>query len=245
MKPNLRGAVVPVRSRSSHRRRERLNVPGAAQSRRTPEEYHVGPGHPPKEHQFKPGQSGNPKGAKRKPSLAPDLKAVLERALNEKVQFKRDEQETIMSKAAAAIHKLVNDFAEGDRHARRDLILLADKLGVDLTAGQLHVIEQALAPTVTADDQALVDDYVRRRWADLNNAESGSDLGHSTSDDPNHDKVAMTKHLTTRNVTDVICQLDFASFVRKALETLEPNSEFMPSAIGWSRWCAASLIVSM
>ncbi len=27
-----------------------------------PDEYKVGPGHPPKEHQFKPGQSGNPKG---------------------------------------------------------------------------------------------------------------------------------------------------------------------------------------
>jgi hypothetical protein len=109
-----------------------------------PEEYRIGPGHPPKEYQFKPGQSGNPKGAKRKPSMAPDLKALLQRALNEKVKFKRGEQETIMSKAAAGIHELVYGFAEGDRHARRDLIILADKLGVDLTAGQLHVIEQRL-----------------------------------------------------------------------------------------------------
>ena len=183
MKPKLRGAAVPVRSRSSHRRSERLNVPGAAQNRRSPEEYRVGPGHPPKEYQFKPGQSGNPKGPKRKPSMVPDLKALLERALNEKVKFKRGEQETIMSKAAAGIHKLVYGFAEGDRHARRDLILLADKLGVDLTAGQLHVIEQALAPPVTADDQALVDDYIRRRWVELNTAENDADLGHSTSDD--------------------------------------------------------------
>ena len=183
MKHKLRGPAVPIRSSSSHQRRERLNVPGAAQSRRTHEEYRVGPGHPPKEYQFKPGQSGNPKGAKRKPSLGPDLKALLERALNEKVKFKRREQETIMSKAAAGIHKLVNGFAEGDRHARRDLILLADKLGVDLTAGQLHVIEQVLAPPVTADDQALVDDYVRRRWAEINTAENDADLGHAASDD--------------------------------------------------------------
>jgi Family of unknown function (DUF5681) len=41
-------------------------------------EYKVGPGHPPKEHQFKPGQSGNPKGAKRKtPSIAHDLRTAL------------------------------------------------------------------------------------------------------------------------------------------------------------------------
>jgi hypothetical protein len=192
MKPNLRRAGVPVRGRSSQPRPQRLNVPGAAQNRPTPEEDRVGPGRPPKEYQFKPGQSGNPKGAKRKPSLGPDLKALLERALNEKVKFKRREQETIMSKAAAGIHKLVNGFAEGDRHARRDLILLADKLGVDLTAGQLHVIEQVLAPPVTADDQALVDDYVRRRWAEINTAENDADLGHAASDDSkaNNDKEA-------------------------------------------------------
>lgn len=192
MKHKLPGAVVPIRNRSSDRRRERLNVPGAAQSRRTHEEYRVGPGQPPKEYQFKPGQSGNPKGAKRKASMAPDLKALLERALNEKVKFKRGEQETIMSKADAGIHKLVYGFAEGDRHARRDLILLADKLGVDLTAGQREVIEQALAPPVTADDQALVDDYVKRRWAELNTAQNDADLGDSASDDSkaNDDKEA-------------------------------------------------------
>jgi hypothetical protein len=155
MKHTLPGAAVPIRSRSSHRRRERLNVPGAAQSRRTHEEYRVGPGHPPKEYQFKPGQSGNPKGAKRKPSLVPDLKAMLERALKEKVKLRRGEKEEIITKAAAGIEKIVNGFVEGDRHARRDLFLLAEKLGVDLTAGQREVIEQALAPPVTADDQAL------------------------------------------------------------------------------------------
>src|SRR4029077_8319217 len=105
----------------------------------------VGPGRPPKEYQFKPGQSGNPKGAKRKtPSMAPDLKALLERALNEEVKLRSDERDQIMTKAAAGIAKLVNQFAEGDRHARRDLIALAKTLGVDLTAGQGQAIENAL-----------------------------------------------------------------------------------------------------
>lgn len=41
------------------------------------DEYKVGPGRPPKEHQWKPGQSGNPKGAKpKKRSLLPELKAL-------------------------------------------------------------------------------------------------------------------------------------------------------------------------
>jgi hypothetical protein len=45
------------------------------------EEYKVGHGRPPKQFQFKPGQSGNPKRAKRKmQAIAPDLKALFERA---------------------------------------------------------------------------------------------------------------------------------------------------------------------
>ena len=49
-------------------------------------EYKVGPGCPPKEYQFKKGQSGNPRGAKRKvPSLVPDLKKLLEQVLGRKI----------------------------------------------------------------------------------------------------------------------------------------------------------------
>ena len=29
--------------------------------------------------------------------------------------------------------------------------------------------------------------------------------------------------------TDVVCQLDLASFIRKCFQTLEPNSEFLPN----------------
>jgi predicted phage terminase large subunit-like protein len=39
----------------------------------------------------------------------------------------------------------------------------------------------------------------------------------------------MSKQPTMRNITDVICRLDFASFVRKALQTLEPSSELLPN----------------
>lgn len=124
------------------------------------EEYKVGPGRPPKEFQFKPGQSGNPKGAKRKPpSIAPDLKLLLERALNSTVKLKQGEKEQIVTKAAAGIEQLVNQFAKGDRHARRDLIALADKLGVDLLAGQGNAIQEALTP----NHQAILDDYLARR----------------------------------------------------------------------------------
>ena len=134
-------------------------------------EYRVGPGHPPKEYQFKPGESGNPKGARRKPkSIAPDLKALLERALNATVTLKQGEKERTVTKAAAGIEQLVNQYAKGDRYARRDLIDLATKLGVDLVAGHDKDIEQALQTDLT--DQALLADYAKsyRGAADNTNA---------------------------------------------------------------------------
>jgi hypothetical protein len=67
------------------------------------QEYRVGPGRPPREYQFKPGQSGNPKGARRKPRSIADLKAMFERALSGKVTLRQGEQEKIITKADAGI----------------------------------------------------------------------------------------------------------------------------------------------
>jgi Family of unknown function (DUF5681) len=128
------------------------------------EPYKVGPGRPPREYQFKPGQSGNPRGAKRKPpSIVPDLKAVLERALNKTVKLKQGEQERIVTMAAAGIEQLVAQFVKGDRHARRDLIMLAEKLGVPLLAGQHQAIEEALA----SDHEAILVTYAKRIYDKL------------------------------------------------------------------------------
>src|SRR5262249_19610698 len=97
------------------------------------QEYKVGPGRPPREHQFKPGQSGNPKGAKRKPrSIVDDLKPLLERALSKPVKLKQGERERTVTKAEAGMEQLATQYAKGDRHARRDVIWFCGKLGIDL-----------------------------------------------------------------------------------------------------------------
>jgi hypothetical protein len=124
-------------------------------------EYKVGPGRPPREFQFKPGRSGNPKGAKPKPlSIVLDLKASFERAFNKKVKITEGERQQIITRADAGFEQLSIQFAKGDRHARRDAFLFAEKLGVDFMAGRRKVIEEALA----ADHQALLDAYVARSW---------------------------------------------------------------------------------
>jgi len=79
-----------------------------------PPEYKVGPGCPPKEHQFKKGQSGNPKGAKRKPpSLAPDLKKLLEQILGRKITIPQGEKTRTLTLFAAGIEQLVKQFVKG------------------------------------------------------------------------------------------------------------------------------------
>jgi len=61
------------------------------------------------------------------------------------------------------LEQLGNQFAKGDRHARRDVFMFAEKLGVDLLAGARSTIE-ALAP----DHQAILDAYVDRRTGNAN-----------------------------------------------------------------------------
>jgi hypothetical protein len=124
------------------------------------EEYKVGPGRPPREYQFKPGQSGNPKGAKRKPpSLLPDLKRLFEQALSEKVTLRQGDKERTLTMAETGIRQLIAQFAKGDRHARRDVFAYAAMLGIDLITSQRAAIEEVLA----SDYQAILNTYVARQ----------------------------------------------------------------------------------
>jgi hypothetical protein len=124
--------------------------------------YDVGYRRPPKQFQFKKGQIGNPEGINRKASasIVPDLRAILECALNAKVTLRRGERDKIVSKAAAGIEQLVDQFANGERNARRDLILLCEKVGVDLT--NRKALEGVLEDALSAEDEALLADFVRR-----------------------------------------------------------------------------------
>ena len=146
-------------------------APSKARSKRSPTkqsgtpeaEYRVGPGRPPREFQFKPGQSGNPKGAKRKPqSIVIDVKAMLEKALNASLRVRKGEKEIEASKLAIGLEQLANQFAKGDRYARRDVFELADRLGIDLLAGQGLGPEAADRLLVSANDKALLADYLSR-----------------------------------------------------------------------------------
>jgi hypothetical protein len=122
-------------------------------------EYKVGPGRPPKEYQFKPGQTGNPKGAKRKePSLIPDLKKIFEDAFNQKVKVTQGERERVMTMWGAGMRQLSNQFAKGDRHARRDVFWIAERLGSEFLTPK-----KAFGETLARDRLAILDAYVARQ----------------------------------------------------------------------------------
>jgi hypothetical protein len=123
-------------------------------------DYEVGYGRTPRDTRFKPGQSGNPKGRKRKPpSLLPDLKRLFEQALSEKVTVKQGDKEQTLTMAEAGFKQLARQHAQGDRHARRDVFAYAEKLGIDLLGSHRQSIEEALS----TDHRAILDAYVERR----------------------------------------------------------------------------------
>jgi hypothetical protein len=122
--------------------------------------YEVGYLRPPKKSQFKKGRSGNPTGERKRPPNMPDLKAQLESELNKAVTIRSGKRVKALTKAAAGIKQLADQFAKGDRNARRDLFLLSEKLGLALT--NRVALEGALQDALSAEDEALLADFVKR-----------------------------------------------------------------------------------
>jgi hypothetical protein len=116
------------------------------------EEYQVGPGSPPPDKRWKKGgPSPNPRGRPRKDqSMLPDLRKVFEQAMNKKVSVPRGDKTVLMTKAEIGLEQLFNQFARGDRYARRDVMAYADKLGIDFLAKHKQTLERALTPNYQA-----------------------------------------------------------------------------------------------
>jgi hypothetical protein len=79
----------------------------------------VGYGRPPRASQFKPGQSGNPKG---RPKGSLNVATVLERTLREKLVINEGGRRREITKLEAAVKQLTNKAASGDARALRLLV---------------------------------------------------------------------------------------------------------------------------
>jgi hypothetical protein len=82
----------------------------------------VGYRRPPKQHQFKPGQSGNPKG---RPKGTPTLQEVMVREAAKHVKLKQGDKIIVVPKLEALARRVFNKALEGDLAAARMIFQLA------------------------------------------------------------------------------------------------------------------------
>jgi hypothetical protein len=86
-------------------------------------DYEIGYRRPPKEHQFKKGESGNRKG---RPKGERSFPALVAKALNERVMVQEGGQRKKVKKVEAAAKHLANKAASGDFRSIKLLIALRE-----------------------------------------------------------------------------------------------------------------------
>ena len=169
--------------------------------------YEIGYHRPPKRYQFKRGKIANPEGINQSTtrSIARDMKRALERELNKQIKIRQGKRSITVRQTIAGISKLVRQFVEGNPRARRDLILLCEKLGVELISR--NALQGALEDVLSAEDEALLAEFVRRHGgqyplqADLSLANpNGVELLASSPKDAKVLTASSENSLDSRNV---------------------------------------------
>jgi hypothetical protein len=80
----------------------------------------IGHGRPPKQSQFKPGVSGNPKGRpKRKPA---DVSGVIKDALNAPIQVRNQGRTKTVTRTEVGLKKLIENAVRGDSTAAATIL---------------------------------------------------------------------------------------------------------------------------
>ena len=98
--------------------------------------YEVGYGKPPKSGQFKPGQSGNPRGRPMKP---PTMAEVLDRQLSREVMVSTPNGPQKMPVLEVLVAGQVKKAAAGDTRAMKVLLEAAERHGVGMRAQTAEV----------------------------------------------------------------------------------------------------------
>ena len=124
---------------------------------KSPRHYEVGYGRPPQAAQFKPGQSGNPKG---RPKGAKNLVTLFREELGRSIPVTQNGRTQMMSKARVAVIQQVDKAAKGDAKAFAALMKYAQEDAAAVAR------EQAAAPASELQP-AEYDEIVARYLADL------------------------------------------------------------------------------
>ena len=108
-------------------------------------DYEVGYGRPPKATRFKPGQSGNPKGRKRKPK---SVQAQMQTVLSKKIDITEGGQTKRLTLQEVMLRNIANKAVKGDLRAASFVLGLINSEA----AAQSDTIDES---KLSAEDQAL------------------------------------------------------------------------------------------
>lgn len=118
------------------------------------EPYKVTRGKPPREHQFKPGQSGNPKG---RPKGSKELRTLLAEELEGKVEATVGGKRRKLSKREAIVKRLVDKALQGDHKALQTIIRMEA-----MAAGEGAGNDAGNDAATSASDHEIIDAYISR-----------------------------------------------------------------------------------
>jgi hypothetical protein len=124
------------------------------------DEYMVGYGRPPKHSQFKPGQSGNPRG---RPKGQRNLTTVIKDALLETITIREGARTRKVSKVEAFGRSLVSRALQHDHKARAILLALMSTIS-ELSGDETRAAE---LEKTGAEDERILGEFLQRHGAVL------------------------------------------------------------------------------
>jgi hypothetical protein len=128
-------------------------------------DYEVGYGRPPKASQFRPGQSGNPTGARKGGKT---IGVRLQELINAKVAVTESGRTRRLPRLDVMLHRLSNDAMRGDQRALKHILEFVHRYS---PAGEGTVRSQEM----TSDDLEILTDYLRKTAS--SNSEDSSTVG--------------------------------------------------------------------
>ena len=128
-----------------------------SKTRRSAAAYEIGYARPPKDHQFKPGQSGNPKG---RPRGAQSEATILRDILHERIEVQQAGRSRKISTLEALLLRCRNAALGGDL---KSLAFILNRLRL------IEGVEPAAEASLDQDDRAVLETFVQQLQADLKN----------------------------------------------------------------------------